>query len=294
MGEGSGSGRLVDLSGSRLLPAHVGDEEDDAEHDAESADDDVADRQEVVGTAEQVGRGQHEVLAAGKEAHVVSVEDLQRVGPLFQVVRDLTVELAEVGEAGGAHPNNEFLVLDVSPLYVLPVRSVEVFELELAVRAPGNVLVVDGDVLVVLPKLKRVVEDTLGDETTGEGRVTQGEIFSTDRCKEARVFVSFDGIAVVKLVHSEFVAHQLLIGARLDVATMVLVEVVKLVVHVDGSCDVRVDVDGNFALCAFVHRALRFVLLDDALDALTHDVQRNSKGQKDQAKNAEDDHRGTE
>jgi len=49
--------RITSLTsvGRELLLADVGDEEDDSKHDAESADDDVADGQEVVLSSEHVG-----------------------------------------------------------------------------------------------------------------------------------------------------------------------------------------------------------------------------------------------
>jgi len=50
--------RIASLSSFNCEPllADVSDEEDDSKHDAESADDDVADGQEVVLSSEHVGR----------------------------------------------------------------------------------------------------------------------------------------------------------------------------------------------------------------------------------------------
>ena len=115
--EASGCSSLSDLSSlawgglgvgvGRLLASHVGDEEDDAEHDAESTHNDVAHGQEVVGASKHVGGGEDEVLAAGEGAHIVVVVDLQFVLALAQVALDHTVQLAEVGQTSRAHPNNE-------------------------------------------------------------------------------------------------------------------------------------------------------------------------------------------
>ena len=69
---------------------------------------------------------------------------------------------------------------------------------------------------------------------------------------------------------------------------MVLVEVVQLVVHVDGLGDVRVDIDLHCALLFDLGAAI--VLVDDSLDALAHDIQGNAEGQEDEAKDSEDDH----
>lgn len=67
--------RSVALGWSRLLAAHVGNEEDDAEHDAECAHDDVADGEEVVCTAKKVRGGEDKVLAASEGADIVIVLD---------------------------------------------------------------------------------------------------------------------------------------------------------------------------------------------------------------------------
>ena len=56
-----------------ILSAHVGDEENKAEHDAEGTDHNIADSEEVVGTTEDIRSGEHEVLAASEGAHIVLV-----------------------------------------------------------------------------------------------------------------------------------------------------------------------------------------------------------------------------
>lgn len=71
---------------------------------------------------------------------------------------------------------------------------------------------------------------------------------------------------------------------------MVLVEVVELVVNVNGGGDVTVNVELKLALIVcFVLLAL-VVLADDALDALTHNVESNSQGEEDEAEDSKDDH----
>ena len=80
----------------RLLASHVGDEEYDAEHYAEGTNDDVADCEEVVGTAKNVSGREHEVLAASKGAHIIVVLDIKVVRSLLEVVLDLAVKFTEV------------------------------------------------------------------------------------------------------------------------------------------------------------------------------------------------------
>ena len=90
-------------------PAHVGDEEDDSEGDAEGSNDDVADGEEVVGAAEHIGRREHEVLASVERTHVVFVRDLKFICAGWHVLLDLAVQLAEVRQASGSHPHDEVL-----------------------------------------------------------------------------------------------------------------------------------------------------------------------------------------
>ena len=73
-----------------MFPSHVGDEEDDAEHDAEGANNDVADSEEVVGATENVCGGEYEVLAAGKGVDLVSVPNLESVFTLIQILVNLS------------------------------------------------------------------------------------------------------------------------------------------------------------------------------------------------------------
>jgi len=90
-----------------VLASHVGDEENDSEHDAESANNDVANCQEIVCAAENVRSGEHEVLVARKGAHVVLVPDFQNITSLLEVAFDLAIKFAEVWKTCCAHPHNE-------------------------------------------------------------------------------------------------------------------------------------------------------------------------------------------
>ena len=95
------------FAGSRVLSAHVGYEENDAEHDAECSDNDVADGQEIICASQNVRSRQNEVLAAGEWADVIVVLDGELVFALFHVLFNFAVEFAEVGQTSGPHPHNE-------------------------------------------------------------------------------------------------------------------------------------------------------------------------------------------
>lgn len=129
----------------RLLASHVGDEEDDAEHYAQSANNDVADSQEVVGASEHVRGGEDEVLAASEGAHIVVVHDLQLVLALGHVAFDHAVQLAEVGQTSRTHPDNEVGIGDILPLDLVPCGLVDVLELVVDVGLPCDVLGLDFD-----------------------------------------------------------------------------------------------------------------------------------------------------
>ena len=95
------------IAGSRVLSAHVGYEENDAEHDAEGTNDDVTDGEEIVCSAEHVRGRKDEVLAAGEWTDIILVINIKLVLALGQVSLNLTVEFAEVGQTCGPHPHDE-------------------------------------------------------------------------------------------------------------------------------------------------------------------------------------------
>lgn len=135
-------------------------------------------------------------------------------------------------------------VLDVGPLDFLVV-TIEVFEFVLHVGLPSDVIINDRDRLVrsLREKLVGVVEDTLRDKTARESSCIFVQLGSIDRCLTTQVFVGLDGVAVVERADLEVVSHELFVAAGLDVAAMVLVEVVELVVDVDGGGDVAINHD---------------------------------------------------
>ena len=75
---------------------HVSDKEDDAEHDAEGANNNVADGQEVVLATENVSGRNDEVLVPTEAANIVVILDLDFVFSCLKISIDFTVELAEV------------------------------------------------------------------------------------------------------------------------------------------------------------------------------------------------------
>jgi len=144
----------IRLAGLQRLLAHVGHEENDREDDAECTDDDVADGEEVVAATEHVSGREHKPLLPIEGFDVVEVLDLYNVLALGEAGADLTEELAEVGETGGSHPDDEVFFGDVPPLDILPgaVSAVSklhlflVFEFILNVTFPGDVGRIDWDV----------------------------------------------------------------------------------------------------------------------------------------------------
>jgi len=144
----------IRLAGLQRLLAHVGHEENDREDDAECTDDDVADGEEVVAATEHVSGREHKPLLPIEGFDVVEVLDLYNVLALGEPGADLTEELAEVGEPGGTHPDNEVFFRDIPPLDIFPsaVSAVSkchlflVFEFILNVTFPGNVSRIDWNV----------------------------------------------------------------------------------------------------------------------------------------------------
>jgi hypothetical protein len=130
-------------------------------------------------------------------------------------------------------------VLNILPLDCFPVSLIKVLELVLNIGFPGNVGGVDRYRLTtLLVKCEGIIEKALSDETARESWLVHDQVRIVDGLFTAQVFVALDGIAVVELVNFKPVAHELRIGSRLDVATMVLVEIIKLIVYVDGRLDI--------------------------------------------------------
>jgi hypothetical protein len=137
-------------------------------------------------------------------------------------------------------------------LDALPVGAVQVFELVLHIGFPGDVRGVNVDfaglsLSSIAIKSESIVEVALCHQTTGERGRFQDQWGFVYGLFEAELPVGLDGIAGLKRVHIELGAHELFVGSGLDVAAMVLVEVIELVVNVDGCGYVAVHNDLLFA-----------------------------------------------
>mmetsp|Transcript_28289 Transcript_28289/g.90473 ORF Transcript_28289/g.90473 Transcript_28289/m.90473 type:complete len:250 (-) Transcript_28289:832-1581(-) len=87
-------------------------EEEQREGEADGADDDVGDAEEGVAAAEPRGRGDHEELLPVELVDDEARRDLERqLRALRDVLLDAAVELAELRQAGRAHPHDEVLVV---------------------------------------------------------------------------------------------------------------------------------------------------------------------------------------
>lgn len=84
------------LAGIGRPPAHVGNEEDDAEGDAEGSNDDVANGEEVVSAAKYISRREHEILASIERTDIVLVIDDKIILASGHVLLDLAPKFAEV------------------------------------------------------------------------------------------------------------------------------------------------------------------------------------------------------
>lgn len=155
---------------------------------------------------------------------------------------------------------------DINPLHSLPGISTGVarnallvLELVGHVRLPGDVFLVDwnthrlvlvGDVLDGV----RVSEDTLGDQSTRD-RISLlvkglwGARHIVNDSNTCQVCVSRDRSALTEVVNG--LSHELLVTLRFHIASVILVEVVKLVVHEDRSFHGLLDVDSHCAICSY-------------------------------------------
>ena len=98
---------LCNIGPILALSVHVRDEEDDSEHEAESTNDDVAYREEVILSSKEIGCWNDEVLVASETADIVVVLDFDPVPSCLQILIDHSVKLAEVWETSRSHPDNE-------------------------------------------------------------------------------------------------------------------------------------------------------------------------------------------
>lgn len=83
--------------------------ENKREHEADAPDNNVGHCQEVILAAENVRCRHDKRLRAIERLNIVCIFDLQVVGPFFQSVLQVAVELAEVWQARSSHPHDKVL-----------------------------------------------------------------------------------------------------------------------------------------------------------------------------------------
>eukprot|EP00307_Rebecca_sp_RCC1486_P012399 CAMPEP_0119415758 /NCGR_PEP_ID=MMETSP1335-20130426/10444_1 /TAXON_ID=259385 /ORGANISM="Chrysoculter rhomboideus, Strain RCC1486" /LENGTH=361 /DNA_ID=CAMNT_0007440799 /DNA_START=77 /DNA_END=1159 /DNA_ORIENTATION=- len=270
--------------GSILRPYQVGciaqppwrhfvlDEERERKGQADRADDDVRPAEERVLSADPRGGGEHDILVTTEGVHRVQ-EALGLVGPLvdepiavvllpavgdLELVRaggqrlvDAAVELAEGGEAGGAHPHDEVLVLHALARASAAVHPrerrevvaglVRVVELVGHVRRPRDPALAQVHLGAVgLVQFEGVVEEGPRDQPTRVDGVT-------NRVVAIRVELGARRAVCERTVGGSQpgLAAQLAVRARLDVSPVVLVEVLEHVIHVNGRLHPRRDLHGD-------------------------------------------------
>jgi hypothetical protein len=152
---------------------HVCNAEDEGEKHAEGSHSDIADSKEVVFTSKSVCGTDDETLLTLEWLNLIVVVDLEVVVSWLEWSINFTPELTEVWKTSGSHPDNEVLVSHIVPLVILPGTLIlDILELEIDIRSPSNVFVIDLDFDVVcgacfgFVKFKSIIEETLGYEST--------------------------------------------------------------------------------------------------------------------------------
>lgn len=163
------------------------------------------------------------------------------------------------------------------------------------VRLPGDVAVVNGDNIAQrVLQGEGVREHTLSDQAAGgrnPGWVARDQLPVPEGGGGLEVRVEdYRGAVILDLVGGADLAHELLGVLGLDVPSVVLIEVVQLVVHVDWSRDLLLDDQRERARRGV--RATVDVVLSELyfLDLVTHDVQHDAETQEHKAENGENDH----
>jgi len=211
------------------LFAHVRYEEDNSENNAESADNNVANGEEVVLPAKHVSCRENEIFLSLEVFDVVVVFNLNSVLSLLEDIAcdlNLTVEFPEVGQTSGPHPHNKVLIFYVSPLDILPLAESRlvlrhfqlVFEFVLNIRLPRNTCLVELHQFVrAIVQAVGVIEQALCDESAWDGDFLADERNTTDgfcmSCVlQLRIFI--DRVARrLHLVNGPGLTHELTVVA---------------------------------------------------------------------------------
>lgn len=173
----------------------------------------------------------------------------------------------------------------------------DIVEFIVAVALPGDVRLADCYNLIrCVFDLISIIEETLCDQATRDGGIIGDQSSSVNALGDTtEIFVPHNGVAIRQLLGSvDPFPVQLSEAARLDVATVVLVEIIELVINVDWAWDVFGDFELLLANCLIFRAAIIIVLNLDFLDLIAHDVQEDAKTQENHTENCEGDHGGAE
>jgi hypothetical protein len=160
------------------------------------------------------------------------------VGPWLQIFVNSSPKLSEVRETSGSHPNNEMLVFHVQPLYLLPSLSIgrvlDIFELILDVTLPSDVALINvylGEIGAAFRgkgESISVIENTLGDKTTGDCRSTDivERLRDIDESSSSSLVHIHNRVTVSERSGLSIYTFQLIVVSGLYISSVVLIEVV--------------------------------------------------------------------
>ena len=193
-------------------------------------------------------------------------------------------------------PKKTLTIFDVHPLGTFPVSGL-VFEF-LYVGFPCDVVARPGNVCFdcILDRVQRVavIENTLGDQAAWRSDSVRIERCPIDRNVVTCLIVVKDRRTLCQLRRAvrEDLPTDLRVRHRLDVASVVLVEVSQLIIEENRSGNVSGQSEVDRA-SSVVIGACRIVLNLSLADVVAHHIQRDSQSQEDQSKHQEDNHGAT-
>jgi len=178
---------------------------------------------------------------------LVIVVDLDRVLSLRKVCVDLSPKFTEVGKTSCSHPNDEVLCLHVIPLNILVFHAgcswdvfVQIFEFVLNIRFPGNTFLTNINFLIIWSiELKGIVENTLGNKSTRNSFliIFKRFLLKIELLMLPKIGDGLDWITITELILADPLSIQLCVVSGLYISSMILVEVIELVIHIDWSLD---------------------------------------------------------
>jgi len=178
---------------------------------------------------------------------LVIVVDLDRVLSLSKVCVDLSPKFTEVGKTSCSHPNDEVLCLHVIPLNILVFHAgcswdvfVQIFEFVLNIRFPGNTFLTNINFLIIWSiELKGIVENTLGNKSTRNSFliIFKRFLLKIELLMLPKIGDGLDWITITELILADPLSIQLCVVSGLYISSMILVEVIELVIHIDWSLD---------------------------------------------------------